>query len=286
MKKILIAALALTVFNSCKNYESEYKATSSERDSLSRMLSEQEQSMNEFLEDFNEVERNLDSVAQRQNIISQSVIGKSEISANTKDRINASIAAINTLMEDNRVKIAELNKKLSRSGKKVAQFEKMVTALNEQVATKDAELAGLNTKLEGLNMEVTRLTLSVDTLTNLNAEQKTMIDNQTIALHTAYYIVGDKKFLEERKVIDRKGGLLGIGKTAVLEKDFDNSNFTKIDNTETLSIGINHKNAKVITSHPTDAYSMDKVNDKYTNLRITQSDKFWSQSKYLVVMVD
>ncbi|MEO8147535.1 MAG: hypothetical protein ABI723_07860 [Bacteroidia bacterium] len=286
MKKIIVAAIALTMIYSCKNYEPDYNKASSERDSLSQVLSKQEESMNSFLQDFNEVEKNLDSVAHRQNIITQSVIGKSELSKTAKDRINDNIAAINQLMDDNRKKIADLNRKLKSSGNKVAQFEKMVSGLNDQLASKDAELVDLNTKLDGLNLEVQRLSISVDTLTAINSAQKSTIDNQTEQMHTAYYIMGTKKSLEDKKVIDRKGGILGMGKTSVLTGDFDNSKFTKIDYTQVLSIPIDKSNAKVITSHPSDAFSLDKDKDKFTNLRITNPEKFWSQSKYLIVITD
>ncbi len=286
MKRIIIAAFAFTIICSCKNYESDYNKASSERDSLSQILTKQEESMNSFLQDFNEVEKNLDSVAHRQNLITQSVIGKSELSKSTKERINENIEAINKLMDDNRKKISELNRKLKSTNNKVTQFEKMVAGLNSQLATKDAELSDLNNKLDGLNLQVQRLSISVDTLTAINSSQQSTIENQTIELHTAYYIIGKRKSLEDKNVIDRKGGLLGIGKTSVLNKDFDNSNFTKIDYTKVTSITIDKSDAKVITSHPTTAYSLDKASDKYSNLRITDPDKFWSQSKYLVVITD
>ena len=284
----LVSAPATTpTIKCCKNYEAEYKGASNERDSLSLMLAAQEEAMNTFLEDFNDVERNLDSVAQRQNIITQSVIGRVELNSSAKERINENIKAINSLMDDNRKKISALNNKLKSSGKKIAQFEKMMVALNSKLASKDSELAGLNTKLDAMNLEVQRLSLSLDTMITVNTDQQATIDQQTMDLHTAYYVIGEKKELEEKNVIDRKGGLLGIGRTAVIEKDFDNSKFTKIDNTQVLLIPINKKNAKVITSHPTDAYSLDKDdNGHVTNLRITLADKFWSQSKYLVVVTN
>jgi hypothetical protein len=46
---------------------------------------------------------------------------------------------------------------------------------------------------------------------------------------------------------------------------------------------------KIITSHPSDSYTLDKDasdKDKVTNIVITNSEKFWSTSKYLVVVKD
>src|SRR5207253_11489062 len=82
------------------------------------------------------------------------------------------------------------------------------------------------------------------------------------------------------------GGLLGMGKTSKLSSNFDNSKFTKIDYTQTTVIAVNSDNVKIITSHPTDSYKMENDSKKkgvVRNLVITNPEKFWSASKYLVV---
>ena len=154
--------------------------------------------------------------------------------------------------------------------------------MNEQLAQKDQELVVLNAKLLAANAQVAQLQTNVENLTVQNTEK-------TTALHTAYYVIGKAKDLETAKLIDRKGGLLGIGKTSKLSSNFDNSKFTRVDYTQVTSIPINSKNVKIITSHASDSYNLDKdAKDKdfVTNLVITNAEKFWSASKYLVVVKD
>ena len=40
-----------------------------------------------------------------------------------------------------------------------------------------------------------------------------------------------------------------------------------------------------MTSHPADSYSLDKDSNGQYVLRITNPDRFWSLSKYLVITV-
>jgi hypothetical protein len=97
-------------------------------------------------------------------------------------------------------------------------------------------------------------------------------------------VVGKTKELQNMKVIDRTGGLLGIGKTARLSSSFDNKNFTKIDYVQVNTIPIDSKGAKIITTHPSDSYTMNKEKDKVVSINITNAERFWSASKYLVVV--
>jgi hypothetical protein len=135
---------------------------------------------------------------------------------------------------------------------------------------------------------VAQLSTSVDTLTVQNGAQAQKIAEETTALHTAYYVVGKSNDLKNAKIIDRKGGLLGIGRTSKLNGNYDNSKFTRIDYTQTGTIAVNSE-MKIITSHPSDSYTLDKDakdKDLVKNIVITNPERFWSASKYLVVVKD
>jgi septal ring factor EnvC (AmiA/AmiB activator) len=286
MKRIIyIAAIAMS-FAACNNHQAEIDQVNRQKDSLASIINERDSSLNDFLTSFNEIERNLDSIARKQNAISVNTEKQGELNKSTKDRINDNITAINQLMNENRAKIAELNKKLKNAGGKIAHFETMIQTLNEQIAQKDRELASLNDKLNSLNTQVAQLQTSVDTLTRTTASQSQTIADQTAAMHTAYYVVGKSKDLQNMHVIDKTGGLLGIGKTSKLSPALDNEKFTRIDYVQVSTIPIDSKGAKVITTHPADSYTLNKENNKVVSLQITNAEKFWSTSKYLVVVKD
>jgi predicted nucleic acid-binding Zn-ribbon protein len=289
MKKYFLIGAFCVALVGCNTHEKELATLNRDRDSLMSLINMRDSSINEFVTSYNEIEKNLQDVAQKQNVIAMNVDKKSgELKQSSKDRINSEIHAINELMDQNRKQISELNRKLKNSNVKVAGFEKMIASLNEQITQKDNELTELNTKLASLNTQVAQLQTSVDTLGSITQRQGETINEQTASLHSAYYVVGKSKELQDSKVIDKTGGLLGIGKTSKLSNRFDNSKFTKIDYTQTTTIPVN-SDAKIVTTHPSDSYELDKDaknKNKIIDLRITNPEKFWSASKYLVVIKD
>lgn len=281
MKKyILIMAVAAAFTTACKDPQQD-KSVIQQRDSLITVIEEREAAVNEFISAFNEVENNLDSVSKKQNLILLSA--DRDMKENQKEHINSEILAINELMDANNKKLKQLNKKLDKSDKKNVQLKKTIELLNHQLNEKYAELIALNERIEGLNIHVAQLETCIDVLNAVNTEQAQTLSATTVDLRTAYYIVGEAKELREAKLIDKKGGVLGIGRTSKLADELDNSLFTKIDYTQTTTIPVNSKNAKIITSHPEDSYVINKTGKVVTDISIVNPEKFWSASKYLVI---
>ncbi len=280
---ILIAATSLMIFSACKNDPKQDAQVIMERDSLLKVIGEGQTSVDEFIASFNEVENNLNEVSKKQHIIFINSNKLSDVKPNQKDRINNEIKAINELMLANSKSLKQLKSKLHNSTNKNAQLEKTIENLNNQLNLKYFELTDLNEKLNMLNAQVAQLQISVDTLSNQNMAQNQTINNQTAELHTAYYIVGKSHDLETWELIDKKGGLLGFGETSKLSNNLDKSMFTKIDYNEVTVIPINSKHIKIVTTHPTGSFSLDKTGKMVNSIIISDPEKFWSASKYLVV---
>lgn len=291
MKNYLFIALLSIMFTACEQAKLDKAAldkTTIENDSLKSIVSDREASINDFITSFNDVERNLDSVTARQHLIAVSTDQQGDLKPSQRSRINAGIASINTLMDENRKKLAELKKKLKNSSYKNAELAKAIATINNQLAQKDVELTALNEKLYNLNAQVNDLQTALSIVTEESAVKSQTIAEETMALHTAYYVIGESKELRDAKLIDRKGGLLGMGKTAKLSANIDNSKFIRIDYTQTTNIEVN-SNMKIITVHPADSYVLetDAKNKKMVkNLIISNPEKFWSASKYLVIQKD
>jgi uncharacterized coiled-coil protein SlyX len=291
MKIPVLALLAFPVCSlfmlSCNN--SELVESKQKNDSLMTVIKSQGSEIDNFISSFNEVESTLDSVTARQQIIHMNV-GKAngELKFAQRQKINDQIMAINTLMDQNRKTIADLNAKVRSSAHRNSKLEKTIETLNNQLTQKFLELSTLNDELNLLNTEMAKLQTSVDTLTSQNLAQLQTIANKNNALHTAYYIIGKSKDLQAEKLIDKEGGLLGIGRTSKLSSNIDESKFIRIDYTKTTTIPISNSNVKIITNHPSDSYELDKdmtsSNELVTNLVIKNPERFWSMSKYLVVV--
>jgi len=285
MKKNIFIAAAATIImmtTGCKDPQ-QNEAVIQQRDSLLSVINDRDASVDEFINSFNEVEMNLNEVSSKQHIILTNSGKSGDLNASQKERIAAEIKAINELMDANSKTLKQLNNKLDRSNKKNGQLSKTIEVLNEQLKQKYSELTELNEKLNALNAQVGQLMVITDILATENIAQQQTISQTTAELQTAYYIIGHSKDLQKANLIDKKGGLLGMGKTSKLSDDLDISLFTKIDYNETTVIPINSKDLKIITTHPTDSYTIDKTGKTFTNLIINDPIKFWSSSKYLVI---
>lgn len=286
MKNTIIFFGLIIGFSSCKNYKTELEQASRERDSLFSIIDSRDSSLSQFMDSYNEIQINLDSIARKGNIISKSMDNESQVKSD-REKINDNISAINALVKENREKIADLTRKLRNSGSKNTKLEKMIEGLNARIADKDVELLALNERLNSMNANNIQLQTTVDTLTVVTANQSKTISDQTAALHTAYFKVGKSRELQDVQIINKEGGLLGMGKTSKLNDNIDNSKFTQIDYTQTTTIPINGENIQIVTAHPVNSYALDKEGkNKVTNLRVTDPDLFWSASKYLVVIIN
>lgn len=281
---LIIPVIAAALLTGCENYKQQADDLTRQRDSLLALNNASNQTIDEYVSSFNEVESNLNKIAQRENAIATTAANNPEMAKTTRERINTEIEAINQLMEENKKHVAELEKKLKRTGGKVGKLEKMVATLKEQIAQKEQELAALNEQLGKLNVELASLKTNYDSLNTQNQSNLGVIADQTMRMHTAYYAVGTYKKLRDQQVLAKKGGVLGLGSQPVVVPAIKNESFTKIDYTATATIPINSKDAKLVTTHPADSYKIEHNDKLVSDLVITDPEKFWSASKYLVVV--
>jgi len=286
MKKLFIAIVATVMFAGCESHKAELSQASKTNDSLLAVVNSKDAVVNDFLGSFNEIQDNLLAITQKENMVASDAATHGEANRPTKEKIKDQITVIKDLMDKNKQAIANLQKKLKGANGKNAGLEKMIAGLNEQMAQKDKELADLNAKIESLNGTVATLNTNVSDLTAQNTTRQSTIESQTKTIHTAFYTVGTAKQLRDEQVTDKTGGFLGLGKAPVLKNNFNANAFKQVDITEVTTIPVNKKEAKLVTSHPADSYKLEMDKDKVTSIVITDPDKFWKASKYLVVLTN
>jgi predicted RNase H-like nuclease (RuvC/YqgF family) len=287
MKKIILGSfiLAAAALTGCENYKDELAQMTTSRDSLVAVSNDKDRSLEEFIASIDEIESNLSEITERSQIVKKTTPAEnSEMNKSSKERIQSEIAAISQLVDESKAKTEELTKKLKNSNFKVGKLEKMVATLNEQIATKETELVALNEQLTALNTKVETLNGEVTVLSSKDSVNTSIIENQTNKMNTAYIAIGDYKKLRDDQVVTKEGGFLGLGKEEKMSPTVNTEAFSKVDITKISNIPLDTKDAKLVTTHPNGSYTIEKQNDKVSEIVITDSEKFWSASKYLVVM--
>ena len=288
MKKLLfIFVITLPFIFSCGN-NAEVERLKLQNDSLRNVAQDKNLQVEEFMDAFAEIQENLNTIKEKEQIISLSTTNAEELTENVKQQINQDISTIYDLMTENKTTIKTLQKKLRASGGTNVKLEKTIALYAAQIEEKEAEiskltknLAQLNIDVENLNMEVTDLKSDIDTLENINKNNTETIENQDEEIHTAYYVYGTKDELKEHNIIS-KDGLL---KKFELDNNFDKSYFTKIDIRKTKNIKLNTKKIEILTTHASNSYKTVKTNNIITDFNITNYEKFWEITKYLVILI-
>ncbi len=284
MKKFIIIALAMYSLTACN--QADLDKANLQKDSLNTVIVQRDSSITEALDIFLEIEKNLNEITIKEKVIILNNSKGGEMGESVKERINMQINSINSLMERNRTLITKLTKDSKDANVKNASLLKSIVVLNNRLLEKDMELKKLDEQLQASNDKVIVLETIGEDLRAQNNQNAASIVQLTGSLHTAYYIVGSTKELENLNVIDKKGGILGMGKTKQLKEDFEKTNFTCIDYTDVVIIPIDGKDAKLISNHPVDSYYLEldvNMKDYTSNLIVLDAEKFWSVSKYLVV---
>lgn len=278
---IVAAALAAIAFTSCVSKQVAVQ-TESQRDSLAVVVSEKDSLINAVFSDINAISENLAMIKSRENLIT--VAGDTEGVRRPVEEINNDIAAIDRLLQENKSKIASLQRsaaQLRKANLRIDGLEKMIGDLNQQLADKTSEVAQLRENLAQMGIQVENLTEEVaeqkSEVENLSSE-KVELQNQ---LNTVYYIVGSEKELRDAQIINKQGF---IGRTLTVGKTANLDSFTVADSRLLTEIPVGHKKATVVSSHPEDSYELVLGADKSVEkLLITDPARFWESSKILIV---
>ena len=290
MKKYLILLL-IPLFLACGKSKEEIRLEK-KVDSLQTITSGDKESINEYLKTFNEIQENINTIKEKENIITTKTVGDNELEDTDVESINNDILAIYEMMQDNKKKLNYLRKKLNKSNSKNSELDRTIKLLNQNVAQKDIELDDLRTQLKNKNIDITKLNAQIDSinksfneLTLDNESKNVIIDSQETQLNTAFYIVDSKKNLKEKGILESDGGFIGIGaNTKVKLKEAE---FKQIDIREVTEFPLNDaKKVQLITDHPDGSYRFDKTSKgRYEKLVVTNPEEFWKMSKYLVVSI-
>ncbi len=288
MRKLVFALLVLPLFTACN--QKELKQLREQNIQLTQMSQEKDSTIDDFVESFDVIAANLAIIKEKENIIS--VSANENPSIGQKDKIVSDLSLVRDLLEENKAKLEDLDKKLKNSWYQNSKLQKLVAGLKTQIEAKDVsitalseQIAQMNVKVENLNGQVTELNGTVIALNTENESKAKTIEEQTTNLNTAHYVIGDIKELKLKEVVTSTGGLLGIGTTNKLNQKINPDNFNNIDITQTTTIPVVGKKVSLVTSHPSSSYRFEGTDKEIEAITILDPNEFWKASKYLVVAV-
>ena len=280
MKKtltILSVALVAFMLSSCVEKSKKYQQLLAEKEAVVLENQNIEKEYNAALGIISDVENNLSAIRDAEGLML--IKGEND---SQRDQLNSELIQIKESMAINRARLDSLSTVIEKSNKdrsqlrstikklkaQIAEKEATIVAMQEQLAQKDQEIAGLKTQVTNLNEDLTKVTAEKE-------EQSRIIADQITELNTVYYIGATKKEMKANGILTAK---------YILRQEVPAEAFTKADKRELKEIVFETKKARVLSAHPTEAYTIVVNENNQSVLQITNPELFWSVTKYLVVI--
>ncbi len=227
------------------------------------------------------------SIREKEGLVRNNLYNVEGQSASKKQQVAGDVAQIKGLIEQNKEKIAQLEARLSKSGKEnktlratIERLQKELEEKSELVATLTEELGRKNIKIAELTGTVDKLNTDLSQMSETSKKQTETIQRQDADLNRVWYCIASQKDLKDAGVMT-KNGL--FGKKKLMDSDFDSELFVRADKRELSSIPTGRKSIKILSTHPSDSYTLIKEDDQTITIKITSPNRFWGVSNYLVV---
>ncbi len=288
MKKLLFLFIGVIIFASCHNYKKEVQVLNLKNDSLGNEIELRDSSIMVFLDGYNQIQANLDSINSIERSLTIPSNQAMETNSSQKFKILEGIQLINQLLDTNREQIKSLQSKLRSSSIRIDNLEAvevMLTNVQNQNREKDAEIVILNEAIQDLNFNIGELSEKMTRMESEYEEKVQTILAQSDQMNQAFYALGSPKELREAGVLEKTGGILGIGQTHVLKDNLNHEYFTTIDRRNMNYIPLLSKRAKLLSIHTPGSYHVTG-NKSADTLFIDNKDDFWEITKYLIVVTN
>ena len=282
MKKIIIFAAAAMALAGCGNQTTENNDAQKERDSLQAIIANKDTELNEFMGVFAEIQESLSQMSEAEGRVH--VASSDPERVNKVEQIREDMTFLSKAAQQQRERIAKLKEKLGASTLNVQKMQEALDNLQKQLDEQTARVQELQVTLAERDATIAKQIATIgaqdNTIVELNdvsSRQAQEISQQDKQLNEAWYVFGTKSELKAQKIID-DGEVLKSGR---FNKDY----FTQIDSRNMKDLQLYSKKAKMLTSHPQNSYTLLRDAKGEYVLKITDTQAFWSLSRYLVIQV-
>ncbi|NLI99536.1 MAG: hypothetical protein GX371_00060 [Bacteroidales bacterium] len=284
MKREWILLMVMGLIVSCTNVREskEYKELQAQRDSLLVQATDAEGEAAEMMSVISEVEANFERIREAEKYISTQSAQEGEMSQDTKTRVSENFRMINEILQRNKTQLEELNKRYSGSNRELTSMKNTISRLNREMEESADRLIELQAELARKDEQIAQLSQDITSLALETEKQSEMIREQDRTLNTAYYVFGTERELKDQKILS--GGFLQA--TRVMQDTFNKEYFLTIDIREVTEIPLFAPRAKLWSTHPEGTYELVQAEDGNLIFSITDTQRFWSLTKYLIIEVN
>lgn len=276
-------AIVAAMITSCGRNSSAYKELQAQYDSIAAVNEGHEQEISQMDSLISSVLLNFQEINQMEGMINVSPTS-GEMRKSQKERIEDNMKLINEKMQANRQAIEELNAKLAKYGQDNKGLRRTIESLKKQFNEKSTEVQRLQDELVRKNLYIgmqdsiiNRQNSDLNDRATEIANQKAELAEQDKQLHTVKYCIGTIRDLEDMNIVKK-------GRVAISNET--NMSYFRVGDMRKISqIPLEAKKVVVMTNHPAESYELIKDNNKKLTLVIKNADKFWSNSKMLVIRV-
>lgn len=191
-------------------------------------------------------------------------------------------------LAQSRARVQSLSGSNSQMQSQLAVYDSTITSLRQVLESQKTEIAALSEQVLGLQQANVLLAATRDTLTTQRDQLTSTVSTMTVESNKAYYIVGTEEDLVKKGVLQKRGGVLGMGKTALPARTLKESDFTEIDRMRDSSITLPaSKKGWVIASRQDVQFLASQPNKDGVltgSLKVGSPEQFWSTSKFLIIV--
>ena len=280
---LLFVLSASTLLFSCGNKtDKEWQA---QVDSLQIALEKKTTDYQQMDEALTVISNGLDSIAMQE---SELFNPDRESPRLNQQEIKNALQHYKETLKTQRERIAQLEQQLNGSTDEVRKLQRVVIALKAQLVEKESQIAALQEEVNGKNFTIGKLKTHMTSLSQKTEEQQQVISMQNKIMETqdkqlneAFVVMAEKSALKKAGLL--KGGFLK--KSTVDLSAVDKSMFKTIDVRVVTEIEIDAKKPTILTPMPADSYKIEKTGKKSV-LHITDPERFWQSSKYLIIQTN
>ena len=283
MKKITIIASGLAMLlAACQNGNDGSSRMQQQLDSLQAIVDNKDGELNDLIATMTEVQNGIRRIAEAEGRVT--VADGNMESASSRAIIRDNLEYIRDAMQQNRELVAQLREKLNASRFKENKMKGLIDGLQAQVESQNQRIQELEASLAEKDATIVAQTGRIDSLsrdvaalTETNQEQSGTVARQEKQLNSAWFVYGTKAELKEQGILK--------GSEVLKDSEYNKDYFTEIDIRHVKEIKTYSRSANLLTTHPSDSYILAKDANGLYELRITNPTRFWSVSRYLVMLV-